>query len=195
MANKFTEIPEKEPITIYKGETVVWNRKDLTDYPVGSYAMSWIARLESNGGTSFSATVTEVDDYYKFTLDNSATGGYTTGDYFWVLKVTQSSDSEELILETGKITVKDNYFGSTGDTRSHAKVMLDKIESILENRADADVSSYSIAGRSLNKLTVEELLRWRDYYRAEYKQEVAEFRTSNNEGSGRVVKVQFNDIS
>jgi hypothetical protein len=73
--------------------------------------------------------------------------------------------------------------------------MLDKIESILENRADADVSSYSIAGRSLNKLTVEELLRWRDYYRAEYKKEVAEFRTGNNEGSGRVVKVQFNDIS
>ena len=116
--------------------------------------MSWVARLESKGGTSFSATVTEVDDYYKFTLDNSATGGYTTGDYFWVLKVTQSSDSEELILETGKITVKDNYFGSTGDTRSHAKIMLDKIESILEGRADADVSSYSIQGRSLSKIGI-----------------------------------------
>ena len=193
MANKFTEIPEKEPITIYKGETVVWNRKDLTDYPVGSYAMSWVARLESNGGTSFSATVTEVDDYYKFTLDNSATGGYTTGDYFWVLKVTQSSDSEELILETGKITVKDNYFGSTGDTRSHAKIMLDKIESILEGRADADVSSYSIQGRSLSKIGIAELLQWRDYYKAEYQKEVAEFRTGNKEGSGRVVKVQFND--
>ena len=194
MANKFTEIPEKEPITIYKGETVVWNRKDLTDYPVGSYAMSWIARLESNGGTSFTATVTEVDDYYKFTLDNSATGGYTTGDYFWVLKVTQSSDSEELILETGKITVKDNYFGSTGDTRSHAKIMLDKIESILEGRADADVSSYSIQGRSLSKIGIAELLQWRDYYKAEYQKEVAEFRTGNKEGSGRVVKVQFNDV-
>ena len=194
MANLFTDIPEKEPVTIYKGETVVWNRKDLTDYPVGSYAMSWIARLESNGGTSFSATVTEVDDYYKFTLDNSATGGYTTGDYFWVLKVTQSSDSEELILETGKITVKDNYFGSTGDTRSHAKIMLDKIESILEGRADADVSSYSIQGRSLSKIGIAELLQWRDYYKAEYQKEVAEFRTGNKEGSGRVVKVQFNDV-
>ena len=194
MANLFTSIPEKEPVTIYKGETVVWNRKDLTDYPVGSYAMSWTARLESNGGTSFSATVTEVDDYYKFTLDNSATGGYTTGDYFWVLKVTQSSDSEELILETGKITVKDNYFGSTGDTRSHAKIMLDKIESILEGRADADVSSYSIQGRSLSKIGIAELLQWRDYYKAEYQKEVAEFRTGNKEGSGRVVKVQFNDV-
>ena len=193
MANLFTSIPEKEPVTFYKGETVVWTRKDLTDYPVGSYAMSWSARLESNGGTSFTATVTEVDDYYKFTLDNSATGGYTTGDYFWVLKVTQSSDSEELIIDTGKITVKDNYFGSTGDTRSHAKTMLDKIESLIEGRADADVSSYSIAGRSLNKLSVQELTEWRNYYKAEYQKEIAKFRRDNKEGSGRVIKVQFND--
>jgi hypothetical protein len=193
MANLFTDIPEKEPVTIYKGETVVWNRKDLTDYPVGSYAMSWTARLESNGGTAFSATVTEVDDYYKFTLDNSNTGGYTTGDYFWVLKVTQSSDSEELIIDSGKITVKDNYFGSTGDTRSHAKIMLDKIESILEGRADADVSSYSIQGRSLSKISINELLQWRDYYKAEYQKEIAKFRRDNKEGTGRVIKVQFND--
>ena len=195
MANKFTEIPEKEPITIYKGETVVWNRKDLTDYPVGSYAMSWTARLESNGGTAFSATVTEVEDYYKFTLDNSATGGYTTGDYFWVLKVTQSSDSEERILETGKITVKDNYFGTTGDTRSHAKIMVDKLESLIEGKADSDVSSYAIAGRSLNKLTPEELITWYNFYKSKYQQEVKEFRISKNEGSGAVVKVRFDDIS
>ena len=193
MANLFTDIPEKEPVTIYKGETIVWNRKDLTDYPVGSYAMSWTARLESNGGTAFSATVTEVDDYYKFTLDNSDTGGYTTGDYFWVLKVTQSSDSEELIIDSGKITVKDNYFGTTGDTRSHAKIMLDKIESILEGRADADVSSYSIQGRSLSKISINELLQWRDYYKAEYQKEIAKFRRDNKEGTGRVIKVQFND--
>ena len=195
MANLFTSIPEKEPVTFYKGETVVWTRKDLTDYPVGSYAMSWSARLESNGGTSFSATVTEVDDYYKFTLDNSATGGYTTGDYFWVLKVTQSSDSEERILETGKITVKDNYFGTTGDTRSHAKIMVDKLESLIEGKADSDVSSYAIAGRSLNKLTPEELITWYNFYKSKYQQEVKEFRISRNEGSGAVVKVRFDDIS
>ena len=195
MANIFTDIPNKEPILIYKGETVVWKRTDLTDYAVGSHSMSWTASLESNGGTTFSATVTEVDDYYKFTLDNSATGGYTTGDYFWVLKVTQSSDSEERILETGKITVKDNYFGSTGDTRSHAKIMVDKLESLIEGKADSDVSSYAIAGRSLNKLTPEELITWYNFYKSKYQQEVKEFRISRNEGSGAVVKVRFDDIS
>ena len=196
MANIFTTIPEKEPINFYKGETVVWKRTDIgADYAPSSYSMVWEASLESDGSTRFSATVTESGTDYTFTLDNSSTASYTAGDYVWFLKVLQTSDSETLVIDSGKITVKDNYFATTGDTRSHAKVMLDKIESILENRADADVSSYSIAGRSLNKLTVDELLRWRDYYRAEYKKEVAEFRTGNNEGSGRVVKVQFNDIS
>ena len=196
MANLFTDVPETEPVSFYKGETIVWKRTDIgADYAPSSYSMVWDASLESNGSTRFSATVTESGTEYTFTLDNSATAGYTAGDYIWFLKVLQTSDSETLVIDSGKLTVKDNYFATTGDTRSHAKVMVDKLESLLEGKADADVSSYAIAGRSLNKLTVEELLRWRDYYRAEYKQEVAEFRIGNNEGSGRVVKVQFNDIS
>ncbi len=195
MANKFTDIPEKEPVSFYKGETVVWKRTDIgADYSPSSHSMVWEASLESNGSTRFSATVTESGTEYTFTLDNSATSGYTSGDYFWVLKVLQTSDSETLVIDSGKITVKDNFFATTGDTRSHPKVMLDKIESILEGRADADVSSYSIQGRSLSKISIAELLQWRDYYKAEYQKEVARFRTGNNEGSGRVVKVQFNDV-
>jgi len=194
MANKFTDIPEKEPVSFYKGETVVWKRTDIgSDYDPSSHSMVWEASLESNGSTRFSATVTESGTEYTFTLDDSATANYTAGDYFWVLKVLQTSDSESLVIDSGKITVKDNFFATTGDTRSHAKVMLDKIESILEGRADADVSSYSIQGRSLSKISIAELLQWRDYYKAEYQKEVARFRTGNEEGSGRVVKVQFND--
>ena len=194
MANLFTDIPKKEPIQIFKGETVVWKRTDIgVDYDPSSHSMVWEASLETNGSTRFSATVTESGTEYTFTLDNSNTAGYTAGDYFWVLKVLQTSDSETLVIDSGKITVKDNFFATTGDTRSHPKVMLDKIESILEGRADADVSSYSIQGRSLSKISIAELLQWRDYYKAEYQKEVARFRTGNNEGSGRVVKVQFNE--
>ena len=196
MANIFTETPEKEPISFYKGETVVWKRTDIgADYAPSSYSMVWEASLESNGSTRFSATVTESGTEYTFTLDDSATASYTAGDYIWFLKVIQDSDSEKLVIDSGKLTVKDNYFATTGDTRSHAKVMVDKLESLLEGKADADVSSYSIAGRSLNKLTVEELLKWRDYYKAEYQREIQEFRIGNNEGSGSIVKVRFDDAS
>ena len=196
MANIFTEIPEKEPISFYKGETVVWKRTDIgADYAPSSHSMVWEASLQTNGSTRFSATVTESGTEYTFTLDNSATSGYTAGDYVWFLKVLQTSDSETLIIDSGKITVKDNFFATTGDTRSHAKIMVDKLESLLEGKADADVSSYAIAGRSLNKLTVEEMLKCRDYYKAEYQREIQEFRIGNNEGSGSVVKVRFDDAS
>ena len=196
MANIFTTIPEKEPISFYKGETIVWKRTDIgADYAPSSYSMVWEASLESDGSTRFSATVTESGTEYTFTLDDSATASYTAGDYFWVLKVIQTSDSEKLVIDSGKLTVKDNYFATTGDTRSHAKVMVDKLESLLEGKADADVSSYAIAGRSLNKLTVEEMLKWRDYYKAEYQREIQEFRIGNNEGSGSIVKVRFDDAS
>ena len=157
--------------------------------------MVWEASLESNGSTRFSATVTESGTEYTFTLDDSATASYTAGDYIWFLKVIQDSDSEKLVIDSGKLTVKDNYFATTGDTRSHAKVMVDKLESLLEGKADADVSSYAIAGRSLNKLTVEEMLKWRDYYKAEYQREIQEFRIGNNEGSGAVIKVRFDETS
>jgi len=196
MANIFTTIPEKEPISFYKGETIVWKRTDIgADYDPSSYSMVWEASLESNGSTRFSATVTESGTEYTFTLDNSSTASYTAGDYVWFLKVLQTSDSETLVIDSGKITVKDNYFATTGDTRSHAKVMVDKLESLLEGKADADVSSYAIAGRSLNKLTVEEMLKWLDYYKAEYQREIQEFRIGNNEGSGSIVKVRFDDAS
>ena len=67
------------------------------------------------------------------------------------------------------------------DPRTHAEIMLDKIEALLEGRADGDMSSYSIAGRSITKMTPEELLTWRDYYR----REVAVYRRRNAIARGR----------
>ena len=72
--------------------------------------------------------------------------------------------------------------------------MLDKIESILEGKADSDVSSYSIGSRSLSKMTPEELTTWRDYYKAEYNREVAKERIDRKEGTGSIIKVRFDRV-
>ena len=91
------------------------------------------------------------------------------------------------------IEVKPNLSAATSDPRTHAKIMLDKIESLLEGRADKDVSSYSIAGRSLNKMSISELLEWRNYYKAEYNRELSKQRNENEDGSGNTIKVSFGD--
>ncbi len=192
MSNKLTEYETKEPKEFKKGDTVIWKRQDISsNYPTSTHSISFSARLQSNGSTTFSVTASEDGDDYIFTLDNSATANYTVGTYTWAIRVTQTSNSETITVDEGTIEVKDNLFADTGDTRTHAKIMLDKIESVLENRADADVMSYSIAGRSLAKMSPLELTDWRDYYRREYNKEIKKERIKNGEGSGNIIKARF----
>ena len=74
---------------------------------------------------------------------------------------------------------------------SHAKIVLDAIEAVIENRATMDQSSMSIAGRSLSRLSIDELLTFRARYRAEYLKEVKQLRIKNKRGSGNTIKVNF----
>ena len=69
--------------------------------------------------------------------------------------------------------------------------MLEKIESILEGRAAADVSSYSINGRSLTKIPIEELMNFRSRYKAEYLREVRRERAKNGIGTGAKMLARF----
>ena len=69
--------------------------------------------------------------------------------------------------------------------------MVEKIESILEGRADNDVNSYSINGRSLTKIPVTELMQFRAHYRAEYIKEQRKERAENSVGTGGTVHVRF----
>lgn len=77
------------------------------------------------------------------------------------------------------------------DPRTHAEIMVAKIESILSGKADSDVSSYSIAGRSLSKMSFRELTDARDYYRKEVQREVIAERIRKGQGTGATVQVRF----
>ena len=54
-----------------------------------------------------------------------------------------------------------------------------------------DQSSMSIAGRSLSRLSIDELMTFRDRYKAEYLKEVKQLRIKNKRGSGNTIKVNF----
>ena len=69
--------------------------------------------------------------------------------------------------------------------------MLGKIERLLVGKADSDVASYSIAGRSLNKMTFEELVNARDFYRREVKQEMNEIDIKHGRKGSSTIQVRF----
>ncbi len=194
MANLFDtgNVPTTEPAKIVAGDLLQWKRTDLgADYANGSYTLSYKARLEGTGSTVITITASASGDDYLVSVGQSTTASYTAGDYRWQAYITRDSDSERLTIDSGTFEVVANRSASTADPRSHAKTMLDKIESILEGRADGDVSAYSINGRSLTKLDITELLMWRDRYRADYLREVHRERALNGTATGSTVLARF----
>ena len=109
----------------------------------------------------------------------------------WVSYITRSSDSARVKLEEGFVEIQDNYATTSASVRSHAKIVLDALEAVIENRSTMDQSSMSIAGRSLSRLSIDELITFRDRYKAEYLKEVKQLRIKNKRGSGNTIKVNF----
>ena len=116
---------------------------------------------------------------------------FVAGYYHWQLEAVRTSDSERIVIDTGTFTAIVDLDVNNTDPRTHAEIMVDKIEGLLEGRADSDVNDYSIAGRSLTKMKVSELLQWRDYYRTEVAKEKRKELIRRGKGVNSTVKVYF----
>ena len=195
MANAFdaANAPEGIPTTIVVGDFVQWKRSDLvTDYPVASYSSNYVFR-KKDGSTEFtvSSSGASPSTHFLFTANNSASADFEPGEYFWQLEIVRTSDSERIVLSRGEIEVKPDLDISHSDARSHAEIMLSKIQSLLEGKADSDVSSYSIAGRSLTKMGFQELVDAKDYYKSEVLREKRLLDAKNGRSGASTVKVRF----
>ena len=193
MANIITDPLNDFPESIRAGDTVKVKRADFSiDYPPTTFTAKFSARKIDAGGTTFSVTASNSDGAFLFDFTASNTANFTVGIYSYIVIVTDSS-SNRVTVDEGKIEILENLDStSTTELRSHAKIVLDKIESLLSGKADADVANYSINNRSLTKLSVDELLKWRDYYKAEYLREIKLQRIKSGQGSGSNVLVRFN---
>jgi len=193
LSNKFdsTNYPSQVPTELQLGDFWAWKRDDLSeDYPVASYSLSYEFNLiDGSTASNFTVEATESNDTYI--IEVSSTSSYTKGNYNWVSYITRTSDSARVKLEEGFVEIQDNYATTSASVRSHAKIVLDSIEAVIENRANIDQSSMSIAGRSLSRMSIDELLTFRARYKAEYLKEVKQLRIKNKRGSGNTIKVNF----
>jgi len=183
--------PTEVPTELQLGDYWAWKKDNLsTDYPTASYALSYEFNLvDGSTASNFTLNATESNDEYL--IEVSDTTSYTKGNYNWVSYITRSSDSARIRLSEGFVEIQDNYATTSTSVRSHAKIVLDAIEAVIENRANIDQSSMSIAGRSLSRMSIDDLLTFRARYKAEYLKEVKQARIKNGRGSGNTIKVNF----
>ena len=164
MANLFDEsnAPEGEPLKVVVGDFIQWKKTALAEaYPPASYSAEYVARVASGQSGEIKIAATERASYYLFTVSSATSAAFEPGFYHWQLEVTQTSTGNRIVVERGEFEAIPDLDNNGADPRSHADIMIDKIESLLEGRADKDVSSYSIQGRSISKMSISDLLQWR----------------------------------
>ena len=195
MANLFnsSNYPEIEPSLLQLGDFWSWKRTDLNnDYSNSLYVLSYEFNLiDGSTHANFTITASASGDDYVVEVASATTASYTKGNYNWVSYITRSSDSARIKIGEGFTEIEDNFATTSTSVRSHAKKVLDAIEAVIENRASMDQSSMSIAGRSLSRLSIDELMTFRDRYRAEYLKEVKRARIKNKKPSGNIIGVKF----
>jgi len=191
MANFFTEISEGEPAEIVVGDYLQWKRSDLvSDYPTDQYTLNYIGRI-AQGGNEINITATGQTDYYLIQVASTVTANYTPGDYHWQAEIVRNSDSARHVISRGHSIVIPDLDVNNADPRSHAEVMLSKIESLLSGKADSDVSNYSIQGRSLTKMSLAELMEAREAYDGLVKAEKAKLDAKYHRQTGASIMVRF----
>lgn len=194
MANAFdsTNYPTTEPERLQAGDRWMWKRADLAeDYATADYSLTYVARLNGTGSTTFTLTSTETATEYLIEIPSATTAAYTAGTYAWVLYITRSSDSQRVEVSRGTWEVTADRATSTADPRSFAQKALDAIEAYLADSNNVQAASYQINGRSLSRWSRTDLYKERDKLKAEVLREQNAEKLRRGIGVNSKISVRF----
>lgn len=105
-------------------------------------------------------------DDHAFVVDAADTAEWQAGRYWYDLRVTDGTLVRT--IARGQLDVEASLADvEQVDRRSHVERTLEAIEALLANRATLDQQRYRIGDRELERMRLDELLTWRDKYRAE----------------------------
>lgn len=172
--------PASEPVEVTQNAFVHWNSPDArtSDYAARRYEYVWKHRH------IVKTWPVAADGYVSGTVD------VPVGDCTLALYLVRQSDSARFLCRTLTVRVRPDV-RSESDDRPHPAIMVAKIEALLEGRADSDVLSYTIGGRQVSKMSVSELISWRNHYRAELQQLKASEDIAAGKNRNNVITVRF----
>lgn len=197
--NPLDTIAETEPLVLVQGDTVTWKRTDLSsDYPNDKYTLSYEFRSRSPSG-SFTITATADASDYLISVAKATTATYAASDrarnqsgYEWSAYMTKTT-GERIRIDYGTLDVTINLAAQAAgfDGRSHAQKMLDAIVAALEGRADKTELQYTVNGRTIQRMTHDQLIQARVFYAREVARERGRERIRRGQPTGTRVLTRF----
>jgi len=143
--------PDEVPEELEAGSRWAWTRSDITEaYPPADYTLRFdLQELDTPYGTqTFDAN--KVSDAHVVEVAHGTTASYGDGAYSWKAVVVRDSDSAEVLVDSGFLTITPNI--------EWVYAVLENIRTNVKARASKGEASYGIGGRSISWRTYDELL-------------------------------------
>jgi hypothetical protein len=175
MINKFdsANYPETVPDDLTIGSRWAWKNTGITEvYPTTLYTLRFVFSLQESTQTPISITAAKTDSAHIVEVGQSTTSTYSNGLYLWNSIIIRDSDSEEVVIGEGFTNFGYDLTALTGDSRSHNYKVLQAINATIEKTATKEQESYSIAGRSLSRRSITELMMLKNEYEQLWKEEL-----------------------
>ena len=186
------------PDLIYAGDKIVFDVpsfKDAigTNIDSGTFTLKWYARTNTaSEGTTITGTASGSG--WRVTVSSATTAAFDAG--LWTWQAIATYNSTQYTAGRGQFTVKASaeYSGTPGafDDRSRAEIDLSYVDAAIRTLSQGGmVQEYSIAGRSLRRYKMTELLELRSTLQNEVAMERRRERIRQGLGNPGLAKVRF----
>jgi hypothetical protein len=176
------DVVEQIPSELIAGDSWIFSR-DYSDFPRPTWTA--IAYFEKADET-FNVASTASSTAQLFTITAATSATYSAGRYRVRIRVTDGSST--LTAESAWVVVQlDPAQAGNQDPRSWARRTLDAVEAFLEGNASTAQASMSIAGRSISRWSLSELMQLRGQLRGEARSE----EQGSEAGLGRDIRVRL----
>lgn len=183
------DIPTTEPEEFFSGDTVKWNRQDLSsDYPAPTWTLTYYFRGPPG---EFNVIASADSSFFSVSISPATSTEYKPGDYTWTAKVSDGTDT--YTVDSGACIVKTDLAGKGPgfDHRSHVKMVLDALEAAILKKANKDQLKLNIDGFAIERMTPEQMRDWRREYKDEYSRELKAEQKKKGKGTGDRILVKF----
>lgn len=170
---------QKFPNNITAGNTLVFTIDSDTHSPDDGYSAVLYLRGPSQGSPMFNVEFyarAVYGDQFKFVISATETAKLSEGRYLYAIVAYKVGSPSSLYgspsvmqftIEQGDTYVAPRAdLNTETDFRTHAEIVLDNIEAVIENRATKDQKLYKINQRELERTPIADLLKLRDKYKS-----------------------------
>jgi len=173
------------PYNIQQGDSIT-----LSFYHENYNPAEWTLKLSARGFNSFDITYNDDgNNGFTYTISPVESSAFAPGYYNYSLYAENLTDRTSIEVGTLKVSIDILAITDPVDIRSHAKKVLDAIESVIEGVANTDAKQMILGGRQLTRYSHKELLELRSKYKSEY--ELEEIKSGRISGKGNQVKVSL----